>query len=163
SHVPDALPTDRPDADVCEGWDAEGEGAARSGRASHTGHGGSAVPAALHSAAGVFGAPAVRSTAAALPTPAPSTLSTADVLPRGTALPSPCSPHVPDVLPDPHQRETQMLRSGSSESPQRRQMTHELAVIERLELAEFFLCVHDIVAAARRMGIRISGRGSAAN
>ncbi|HEV2237153.1 MAG TPA: DNA polymerase III subunit alpha [Ktedonobacterales bacterium] len=48
-------------------------------------------------------------------------------------------------------------------SPQRQQLAHELAVIERLELQEFFLCVHDIVAAARRMGIRISGRGSAAN
>jgi error-prone DNA polymerase len=48
-------------------------------------------------------------------------------------------------------------------SPQRQQLAYELAVIERLELQEFFLCVHDIVAAARRMGIRVSGRGSAAN
>jgi error-prone DNA polymerase len=49
------------------------------------------------------------------------------------------------------------------ESPQRQQLAHELAVIARLELADFFLCVHDIVAAARRLGIRVSGRGSAAN
>jgi error-prone DNA polymerase len=45
----------------------------------------------------------------------------------------------------------------------RRQLEHELAVISRLELEEFFLCVHDIVSAARAMGIRCSGRGSAAN
>jgi error-prone DNA polymerase len=49
------------------------------------------------------------------------------------------------------------------DSPQRRQLVHELEVIERLDLAEFFLCVHHIMAAARAMGIRVSGRGSAAN
>jgi error-prone DNA polymerase len=48
-------------------------------------------------------------------------------------------------------------------SLQRRQLQHELAVIAALELEEFFLCVHDIVSAARSMGIRCSGRGSAAN
>jgi error-prone DNA polymerase len=52
------------------------------------------------------------------------------------------------------------LAPGSRE---RRQMAHELAVIARLELAEFFLVVCDIVATARRMRIRCSGRGSAAN
>jgi error-prone DNA polymerase len=51
----------------------------------------------------------------------------------------------------------------SPESPQRRQLEHELTVISMLELEEFFLCVHDIVSAARSMGIRCSGRGSAAN
>ena len=49
------------------------------------------------------------------------------------------------------------------QSPQRQQLEHELAVIAHLELEEFFLCVHDIVSAARRIGIRCSGRGSAAN
>jgi len=49
------------------------------------------------------------------------------------------------------------------DSPQRRQLAHELTVITQLDLAEFFLCVHGIVAAARQMGIRVSGRGSAAN
>jgi DNA polymerase III alpha subunit len=49
------------------------------------------------------------------------------------------------------------------QSVQRRQLEHELAVISTLELEEFFLCVHDIVSAARSMGIRCSGRGSAAN
>src|SRR5262249_5388942 len=48
-------------------------------------------------------------------------------------------------------------------SPQRRQMEHELEVISQLDLEEFSLCVHDIMAEARRMGIRCSGRGSAAN
>ena len=48
-------------------------------------------------------------------------------------------------------------------SPQRAQLDHELAVIAQLHLEEFFLCVHDIMRAARAMGIRISGRGSAAN
>jgi error-prone DNA polymerase len=48
-------------------------------------------------------------------------------------------------------------------SPQRQQVEHELGVISTLELEEFFLCVHDIVSAARQMGIRCSGRGSAAN
>jgi error-prone DNA polymerase len=51
----------------------------------------------------------------------------------------------------------------TADSPQRRQLSHELSVIERLELAEFFLCVADIMRQARAMGIRCSGRGSAAN
>src|SRR5579862_8047612 len=51
----------------------------------------------------------------------------------------------------------------SDDSPQRRQLAHELMVIAQLDLAEFFLCVQGIVAAARGMGIRVSGRGSAAN
>ncbi len=50
-----------------------------------------------------------------------------------------------------------------SGSPQRLQLAHELAVIGTLKLEEFFLCVHAIMAAARDMGIRVSGRGSAAN
>ncbi|MGO8948444.1 MAG: DNA polymerase III subunit alpha [Ktedonobacterales bacterium] len=49
------------------------------------------------------------------------------------------------------------------QSPERLQLVHELDVISTLELEEFFLCVRQIVAAARDMGIRISGRGSAAN
>jgi error-prone DNA polymerase len=48
-------------------------------------------------------------------------------------------------------------------SLQRAQLDHELAVISQLHLEEFFLCVHDIMHAARAMGIRVSGRGSAAN
>lgn len=53
--------------------------------------------------------------------------------------------------------------TATPETPQRHQLEHELHVIEQLELEEFFLCVHDIVSAARATGIRCSGRGSAAN
>jgi error-prone DNA polymerase len=45
----------------------------------------------------------------------------------------------------------------------RRQLMHELAIIGRLELAGYFLVVWDIVCFARRRGIMIQGRGSAAN
>jgi error-prone DNA polymerase len=50
-----------------------------------------------------------------------------------------------------------------AKSPQQHQLAHELIVIAHMELAEFFLCVADIVRQARAMGIRCSGRGSAAN
>ncbi len=40
---------------------------------------------------------------------------------------------------------------------------HELALIERMEYAPYFLTVHDIVHEARRRGILCQGRGSAAN
>src|SRR5713101_457272 len=42
-------------------------------------------------------------------------------------------------------------------------ITHELALIERLDYARYFLTVHDIVAFARSRGILCQGRGSAAN
>jgi error-prone DNA polymerase len=45
----------------------------------------------------------------------------------------------------------------------RAQMRRELAVIERLGLAGYFLVVWDIVEFARARGIMIQGRGSAAN
>jgi error-prone DNA polymerase len=40
---------------------------------------------------------------------------------------------------------------------------HELAVIEELDFASYFLTVHDIVSFARARGILCQGRGSAAN
>jgi error-prone DNA polymerase len=43
------------------------------------------------------------------------------------------------------------------------QLAHELAVIERMELAGYFLVVWDIVRFARERHIRCQGRGSAAN
>ena len=43
------------------------------------------------------------------------------------------------------------------------QLAHELAVIEQMGLASFFLCVWDIVRFARERGIRCAGRGSAAD
>jgi error-prone DNA polymerase len=45
----------------------------------------------------------------------------------------------------------------------RRQLAHELAVIERTELAEYFLIVWDLMRFAREQGIRGQGRGSAAD
>jgi error-prone DNA polymerase len=45
----------------------------------------------------------------------------------------------------------------------RAQLAHELSVIERVGLADYFLVVWDIVRFAREQGIRCQGRGSAAN
>ncbi|MDZ7841245.1 MAG: error-prone DNA polymerase [Gammaproteobacteria bacterium] len=45
----------------------------------------------------------------------------------------------------------------------RRQLDHELALIEDLGYEPYFLTVHDIVAFARSRGILCQGRGSAAN
>ncbi len=45
----------------------------------------------------------------------------------------------------------------------RAQLEHELAVIEKLDLAGYFLIVHDLVRFARQQKILVQGRGSAAN
>ncbi|HEX3885448.1 MAG TPA: error-prone DNA polymerase [Stellaceae bacterium] len=45
----------------------------------------------------------------------------------------------------------------------RTQIAHELALIERLDYARYFLTVHDIVCFAESRGILCQGRGSAAN
>ncbi|MBV9829870.1 MAG: error-prone DNA polymerase [Alphaproteobacteria bacterium] len=45
----------------------------------------------------------------------------------------------------------------------RERLTHELALIEQLDFARYFLTVHDIVAYARSQDILCQGRGSAAN
>ncbi|MCX6032077.1 MAG: error-prone DNA polymerase [Chloroflexi bacterium] len=47
--------------------------------------------------------------------------------------------------------------------PAVKQLAHELAVIEAVGLADYFLIVGDIVREARARGIRCQGRGSAAN
>ncbi|HKK27652.1 MAG TPA: error-prone DNA polymerase [Gemmatimonadota bacterium] len=57
-------------------------------------------------------------------------------------------------------RERYGERSGEEH---RRQLEHELAIIERLGLVDYFLIVWDIVRFARRRGILVQGRGSAAN
>lgn len=44
-----------------------------------------------------------------------------------------------------------------------RQLAHELEIIQRLELAEYFLIVWDLVRFAHEQGILCQGRGSAAN
>jgi error-prone DNA polymerase len=48
-------------------------------------------------------------------------------------------------------------------SRHRRQIEHELQVIRKLKLADYFLIMWDIVRFARRRGILVQGRGSAAN
>ena len=45
----------------------------------------------------------------------------------------------------------------------RRQLEHELAMIEKLDLAGYFLIVHDIVRFACEAPMLVQGRGSAAN
>ena len=57
------------------------------------------------------------------------------------------------------------LRPGQSELWQRaqRQIERELVLIEKLELAGYFLIVWDIVRFCREQGILVQGRGSAAN
>jgi len=57
------------------------------------------------------------------------------------------------------------LRAGQSGLWQRaqRQIERELALIERLKLAGYFLIVWDIVRHCREQGILVQGRGSAAN
>ncbi|MFI6446713.1 error-prone DNA polymerase [Kitasatospora sp. NPDC050543] len=54
-------------------------------------------------------------------------------------------------------------RFGPGNDPARRQLARELDVIEQLDLAGYFLIVHDIVDFCRRAGIWCQGRGSAAN
>ena len=48
-------------------------------------------------------------------------------------------------------------------NPVRNQLEHELEIIARLELAGYFLIVHDISCFARSQNILVQGRGSAAN
>jgi error-prone DNA polymerase len=54
-------------------------------------------------------------------------------------------------------------RYGDSPGRVREQLHHELDVIERAGLANYFLIVWDMVRYAREQGIRCQGRGSAAN
>jgi error-prone DNA polymerase len=61
-----------------------------------------------------------------------------------------CQDAVPARYPDPSSRVWQ-------------QLDHELAVIQRAGLANYFLIVWDLVRFARENGIRCQGRGSAAN
>src|SRR5690606_23444096 len=54
-------------------------------------------------------------------------------------------------------------RYGRLSARVRRQLEHELAVIDQLDLAGYFLVVWDIVRFCREAGILAQGRGSAAN
>src|SRR5215471_9924766 len=67
-----------------------------------------------------------------------------------------------DIKTVPHPEEGP---GGSQDIPNhiRERIEHELALIEQLNFARYFLTVHDIVAFAKRRGILCQGRGSAAN
>ncbi len=58
-----------------------------------------------------------------------------------------------------------LCHQASSQQPAafQERLTHELGVIERAGLANYFLIVWDMVRFARQKGIRCQGRGSAAN
>jgi error-prone DNA polymerase len=60
-------------------------------------------------------------------------------------------------------REGLLWRYGPDDEKARRQMERELALIEKLELAGYFLIVWDIVRFCREKNILVQGRGSAAN
>jgi error-prone DNA polymerase len=59
--------------------------------------------------------------------------------------------------------EGMISRYGANDEKARRQLERELVLIERLELAGYFLIVWDIVRFCREKNILVQGRGSAAN
>ena len=59
--------------------------------------------------------------------------------------------------------EGMLSRYGADDERARRQIEHELEVIEKLKLAGYFLIVWDIVRFCREKNILVQGRGSAAN
>jgi error-prone DNA polymerase len=59
--------------------------------------------------------------------------------------------------------EGMIWRYGADNEKARRQIERELALIEKLDLAGYFLIVWDIVRFCREQGILVQGRGSAAN
>ena len=54
-------------------------------------------------------------------------------------------------------------RYGSLSTGVRERLEHELAIIEQLDVADYFLVVWDVVRFANAKGIRYAGRGSAAD
>lgn len=54
-------------------------------------------------------------------------------------------------------------RYGSISPPIRKQLNHELRIIEKLGFSGYFLIVWDIVNFCRESGVMVQGRGSAAN
>ncbi len=60
-------------------------------------------------------------------------------------------------------QEGMISRYGSENERARRQINRELALIEKLDLAGYFLIVWDIVRFCREKNILVQGRGSAAN
>jgi len=75
---------------------------------------------------------------------------------------------VPDGRPQMHflrerTREGMISRYGRDNKEARKQVERELAMIEKLDLAGYFLIVWDIVRFCREQNILVQGRGSAAN
>ena len=113
--------------------------------------------------------------------PAPCTCEGCRALARTVEIAGRCEFRISDVrprlppFPVPGGRGSQeflrgLVEQGARErygdppgEPERRQIEHELTVIRRLELADYFLIMWDIVRFARREGILVQGRGSAAN
>ena len=60
-------------------------------------------------------------------------------------------------------QEGMLSRYGANHERARKQIAHELAVVEQLDLAGYFLIVWDIVRFCGRQNILVQGRGSAAN
>ena len=83
--------------------------------------------------------------------------------PKLPAFPIPGGGSPQDFLRGLVERGAEERYAGRLAEPHRRQIDHELAIIDRLELADFFLIVWDIVRFANRRGILVQGRGSAAN
>jgi error-prone DNA polymerase len=59
--------------------------------------------------------------------------------------------------------EGMLHRYGTENKEAERQIQHELAIIEKLDLAGYFLIVWDIIRFCRENNILVQGRGSAAN
>lgn len=84
------------------------------------------------------------------------------ITPPGARLPE--GVHADDVLHDLCNEVFARRYASSPDAPTARALLdHELTVICDLQLADFFLVVHEVTQEARRKGIRCSGRGSAAN
>jgi len=113
--------------------------------------------------------------------PAPCTCEGCRALARTVEIAGRCEFRISDVRPrlppfpvpggrGSHEFLRGLVEQGARErygdpfgEPESRQIEHELAVIQRLELADYFLIMWDIVRFARREGILVQGRGSAAN
>ncbi|HYF22075.1 MAG TPA: error-prone DNA polymerase, partial [Caulobacteraceae bacterium] len=78
-----------------------------------------------------------------------------DDIPEGTSAQEELARRVAELLP-------WRYPDGAPEKV-RETLAHELALIEQLDYAKYFLTVHNVVKAARDMGVLCQGRGSAAN
>src|SRR5438132_1701356 len=83
----------------------------------------------------------------------------------GYQFPSYPTPNDESQIAFPRKRtlEGMMQRYGANDQNASRQIEHELSVIQKLDLAGYFLIVWDIVDFCRKKNILVQGRGSAAN